>query len=239
MSAIFYSFARPGGGEVRSARKRGFARRLRYVTILSMLALAGDPGAVFCQSAARRPVRRTQSRPTLIILGGVAQPLSHESVTDFWLRGPAASIAFTIDVQRYLALGLELSGAQFYFDKKAFGTRYPGVPIEAQNAGTIDAFLTMKLMLAPRMIFSPYLTASLGATHWTGASYKEEVPGQPRKVYYDIPRKTRLAGALTLGADIVISRWFAFVVEARTSYVYNDPELGLTGALRGGARFRL
>ena len=238
MSAKFCSCAQRGGGELHAGHRGGFLRRLRYGLLLSLIVVFADPGTVFCQSPALRRVRRAPSRPTLIILGGVAQPISHESVTDFWLRGPAASIAFTIDVQRYLALGIEFSGAQFYFDKMAFGTRYPGVAIQAQNAGMFDAFLMIKLMPAPQMILSPYLTASLGATHWTGASYKEEVP-PPRKIYYDIPRKTRLAGALTLGADIVISRWFAFVVEARVASVINDSELGLTGALRGGARFRL
>jgi len=191
------------------------------------------------QQEGLRPVRRTQSRPTLILLGGVAQPFSRESVTDFWLRGPAASVAFTIDVQRWLALGLEISGAQFYFDQMAFGTKYPGVANEGQNAGQFDALLLMKILMAPRMIFAPYLTIGLGATHWTGASAKEEIPGQPRQVYYDVPRKTRLAAAVALGADFVLSSWLALVLEVRASSAINDPELGLVGAARGGVRMRL
>jgi len=235
MSTKSCSCADPGDGEVQ-ARRSGEVAILIGRVLLLLLFLATQ--AVSQESGLRR-VRRTDSRPTLIILGGIAQPLSHESVTDFWLRGPAASLAFTIDVQRWLAMGLEISGAQFYFDKQAFGARYPSVALKPQNAGMIDAFLVMKMMFDPRMIFSPYLTAALGATHWTGASYKEELPGQPRQIYYDIPRKTRLAAALTLGADFVISSWFALVLEARASAVVNDPELGVSGALRGGARFRL
>jgi len=237
MSPKSCSCVHPVPGKARSARSGAFRRTFRQLLTLAML-LALVTSAV-AQESALRPMRRTDSRPTLIVLGGVAQPVSRESVTEFWLRGPTASLAFTIDVQRWLAMGLEVSGAQFYFDKMAFGTRYPGVANEGQNAGMIDAFLLMKIMFNPRMIFSPYLTVSLGATHWTGASAKEEIPGQPRVIYYDIPRKTRLAGALTLGTDVVLSSWFALVLEARVASVFNDPELGVTGALRGGVRLRL
>ena len=237
MSLRFCSCGQPGAGRRRAGR-RGRRWRVGSTLCLGLLLLL-DAGVAVSQQTRLRPVRRSYARPTLIVTGGVAEPLSHESLTDFWLRGPAASVAFTLDVQRWLALGIEFGGAQFYFDRAAFGLKYPGVPIEAQNAGMIDAHLLAKFMFDPRMIFSPYLTGTLGATHWTGASYKEELPGQPRRIFYDIPRKTRLAAGLTLGADIVLSSWFAVVVEARASTVINDPDLGLTAALRGGVRLRL
>jgi len=235
MSTKSCSCVDPGDGDLRPGRSAEVANLIGLLLLLLLLVAT----QAMSQETGLRRIRRTDSRPTLIILGGIAQPLSHVSLTDFWLRGPAASLAFTIDVQRWLAMGLEISGAQFYFDKQAFGARYPSVPLKPQNAGMIDAFLVMKMMFNPRMVFSPYLTAGLGATHWTGASYKEELPGQPRQIYYDIPRKTRLAVALTLGADFVLSSWFALVLEARACVVINDPELGASGALRGGARFRL
>ena len=235
MSLRSFRCAPLGGGEVLHAT----ALRRACVWVLVAFLFLGPVFSARGQHQGMQPMRRTQSRPTLIILGGVAQPFAHESVTDFWLRGPAAALAFTIDVQHWLALGLEISGAQFYFDKMAFGTRYPGVANDGQNAAQFDALLLMKVLMAPRMIFAPYLTFGLGATHWTGASAKEEIPGQPRQVYYDIPRKTRLAAAVALGADFVMWSRVALVLEVRASSAINDPELGLVGAARGGVRLRL
>jgi hypothetical protein len=209
--------------------------RHTLVAFLLILVLVSHPAARGQQSDRAQSKQRN---PSLTLTFGVAEPLSHASLTDFWLRGPVGSISFTVDVRRSVALGVGLDVSIFYFSQTAFIERFPGVPIHATDIGIVDLYLISKFMFRPGMRLSPYLTLTLGASHNTGASYKIEEP-LPRKIYYDIPRSTRLALGLVLGTDIVLSRWFALVLEAKLSYVHNDPNIGLLGFLRGGFRFRL
>jgi hypothetical protein len=203
--------------------------------LLLLLVLVSRPAALGQPSDRARSQQRN---PSLSLTFGLAEPLSHESFTEFWLRGPVGSVSFTVDVRRSVALGVGLDVSIYYFNQSAFVQKFPDVPMHQTNIGLIDLYLMSKFMFRPRMRISPYLTVTLGASHNTGASYKIEEP-LPRKIYYDIPRSTRLALGLVLGTDIVLSRWFALVLEAKLSYVHNDPNIGLLAFLRGGFRFRL
>jgi len=205
--------------------------------LLLILFLATRPAALGQETdgAAARPGQRN---PSLTFTFGLAEPLSREAFTDFWLRGPVGSVSFAVDVRRSVALGVGLDVSVYYFNQTGFIEKYPDVPIHQTHIGIIDLYLMSKFMFRPGMVISPYLTVTIGASHFTGASYKIEEP-LPRKIYYDLPRSTRLALGLALGTDFVVSRWFALVLEAKLSYIHNDPNVGLLAFLRGGFRFRM
>jgi len=211
--------------------------RLAFSALLLLTLCASGPAALGQRSGAAA-ASRTQRNPSFTLTFGLAEPLSHESFTEFWLRGPVGSVSFTVDVRRSVAIGAGIDASVYYFNQTTFLEKFPNVPMHQTDIGVIDLYLMTKFMLRPRMVVSPYLTATLGASHTTGASYKIEEP-LPRKIYYDIPRSTRLALGLVLGTDIVISRWLALVVEAKVSYIHNDPNIGLLAFLRGGGRLRL
>jgi hypothetical protein len=211
--------------------------RLVLSALLLLLFFAARP-AVLAQETDGAAARPGQRNPSLTLTFGLAEPLSREAFTDFWLRGPVGSVSFTVDVRRSVALGVGVDVSVYFFNQTAFLEKYPGVPIHQTTIGIIDLYLMSKVMFRPGMVISPYLTATLGASHSTGASYKIEEP-LPRRIYYDLPRSTRLSLGLALGTDIVVSRWFALVVEAKLSYIHNDPSIGLLAFLRGGFRFRM
>ncbi len=214
------------------------SRSIRVMAALLICLLIPSSLIAQAQGDARGATRPGYRRPSLIILFGIAEPLSRDGLTDFWLRGPVGSAAFTVDVSRFMALGVGVDVSVFYFDMQAFSERYPDVPTHVREIGIIDVYLLMRFAFRPGMVLSPYVTVTIGASHSTGATYKKEDP-LPRQIYYDVPRSTRLAMGLAAGADIVVARWLTFVLEAKLSYVHNDPNIGLLASLRVGFRFRL
>jgi len=167
-------------------------------------------------------------------------PLSHTSLTEFWNGGVSGSLQFLIPVQRYLSFGIGFDGNYFAFDEAAFQARYGAEvdSIPSSNMGLASLSLISRLIVAPGYRFTPYVVAGLGASHVTGAVYKEKVAGVTQR-YYDIPRKTRLSALLAVGVELAFSPSFAIEAEGRCVYIHNDDDLGLLAHLLAGVRFRL
>ncbi len=180
------------------------------------------------------PVPWTPQREKLISIGfGVAAPLSHESLTQFWTKGPNVSASvMTVTDHRFL-VGLGLDASWLFFRKGSFQETYPGVPLQVRDVWLIDFYLTSKYFFRPRAQFSPYVGADVGLHKTTSAEYKVVIDGV-RTTYYDIPGSTRLAFGFTGGADYVINRNLGFFLEVRGCYVHHDPDVGWAIFGRGG-----
>ena len=200
--------------------------------------------AVACPQAraqvVAKPKQQFVKRPSLIVLGGYGVPLSHESLTEFWNGSASGSLQFLVPVQRSLSFGVGLDGTYLPFDEASFAARYGSEvdSIPSSNMGLFSLSLISRFIFAPGYRLTPYLTAGLGASHVTGAVYKEKVSGVTRR-YFDIPRKTRLSAQLAAGMALALSPSVAIDAEGRATYIVNDDDLGLLVCLLVGVRFRL
>lgn len=170
------------------------------------------------------------------VLGGYSWPLSHHALTDYWRAGPTASVEFTSSVSRSVSLGFALDASAYWFRGQKFAQAYPGLPFKNPPVAQIFAGVVGRINLAPSKRLAPYIGASLGFSHMTGAEYIQEVNGV-RVTYYNIPFQDRLAGGLLAGLEFRVKRTFALEVEARSLFVNNDPDVGATLAMRAGMRF--
>lgn len=177
-------------------------------------------------------------KQSLTISFGAGIPQSRNGLTSFWEMGPSISVKFMVNVNRALAFGMGLDLAYLKFNEQSFQSEIPGIPVRSKDITLGVLSLAMKYSLLPSMRVSPFVGATLGATRLTEAVYKETVDSV-LVTYYNIPRGTRLTFGLTAGVDIYVVRWLALQIEAETSYVHNDPNLGFASFLRGGIRFSL
>ena len=77
-----------------------------------------------CQTKTDESVFRLVYAPrdkTIEILGGMTVPLSHEGITDFWLRGPGANVCLMVRMKDNFKVGVGVAAALFYFRRGAFG----------------------------------------------------------------------------------------------------------------------
>ncbi|HET6272207.1 MAG TPA: hypothetical protein VFG32_04455 [Bacteroidota bacterium] len=209
-------------------------RSILFLVLLYIpLALAQDEHPA-SPSALAHPYRKQ----SLIISFGAGIPQSRNGLTSFWEMGPSISVKFMVNVNRALAFGMGLDLAYLKFNEQSFQSELPGIPVRSKDITLGMLSLAMKYSLLPSMRVSPFVGATLGATRLTGAVYKETVDSV-LVTYYNIPGRTRLTFGLTAGVDIYLVRWLALQMEAKTSYVHNDPNLGFTSFLRAGIRLSL
>jgi len=196
----------------------------------------------FCVFIAARSAAQILPPPVLVpthsiwIMGGYAWPLSHPGLTQFWGPGPSGSVEFTSNVSRGVSLGFALDGSAYWFRGQKFAATYPGLPFKNPPVAQISAGVVARVSLAPTKKLAPYVGASIGFSHMTGAEYIQEVNGI-RVTYYNLPFQDRLAASLLCGIEMRLKRSFALDVEARSLFVNNDPDVGATLAARAGMRF--
>jgi hypothetical protein len=187
--------------------------------------------AVAGAQAGQRPL-------TISIASGIGWPATKSPLREFWRLGPAGSLTVSSRVNRRLSLGAGIDAAIYRFSNAAFRARFPGVsPLNRKTAFT-HVFVFAKIDLSPGHRLAPFVQGSLGAARLTPASYQATVGGV-RRVYYEIPPRARLALGLSVGADLMVLRWFAVSAEVRATMVHNDPNAGIEPALLGGFRFTL
>ena len=194
-----------------------------------------------CQTKADGSVFRLAYTPrdkTIEILGGMTLPLSHDGITDFWLRGPSANVCLMVRMKDNFKVGIGAEAALFTFRLGAFNERYPGVTPEAKNLGLLHVYLAFRNYIRPSLRFSPYIGAQVGFARLTGAEQKEVINGV-LITYYDIPGTTRLTFGASAGIDYYISRTTAVQLDIRGMYMNNDPNLGITASVQLGAKFSL
>jgi hypothetical protein len=211
--------------------KRRCGLTVRVATVL-LLVVTAD--AVHAQPAQTReqPLRQAVSATV-----GAGFPLSHEGITAYWQPGLSASMRFTTSVTRYVGIGVGVDASQFSFDGAAFEAEYPSVVPEAHDLLQVGVSLHAKILLLPSYRTCPYIALELGASRLTEATYRKVIAGA-RVTYYNVGGSTRLMAGVAGGVDIVLSRWLAVELEAKASYIHNDPDAGILAAGRAGFRVR-
>jgi hypothetical protein len=201
-------------------------------------------GVVFTSFPQGQPALQQQppalqfKRQSLSISYGMGAPQSRSALTSFWTGGPSVSASFFVNVSRVVAMGLGVDVSHLLFNEGAFRNAYPTVPVEASDIYLANIYVGTKISPMPTMRFSPYLTGSVGAMKMTEAQYRKVI-NEVRVTYYNIPGMTRLSFGIAGGVDIYISRWFALQLEAKSTYVHNDPDVGIATFFRGGFKFSM
>lgn len=192
-----------------------------------------------CQTGADESIFRLVYSPrdkTIEILGGMTLPLSHDGITDFWLRGPAVNVCLMVPATGNFRVGIGVEAALFSFRRGAFTQRYTGVTPEAKDLGLLHVYLAFRNYIRPGLRFSPYIGAEVGFARLTGAEQKEVINGV-LTTYYDIPGIARLTFGASAGIDYYISRRIALQLDIRGMYMNNDPDLGIAASVQLGAKF--
>jgi opacity protein-like surface antigen len=175
---------------------------------------------------------------TLELWVGLAAPVTHESFTDFWKRGPSAGFGLMSRLSENLKLGFGIEATLFSFRRAAFAERYPDVPVQAKDQTLVHIFLFVRNYFEPGQRFSPYLGGGVGFSRISGAESEEVINGV-RKTYYEIPGFIRLALGLSVGADYYFTMRFAVQGEVRAVYLHRGPNLGLVVSFRGGVKLKI
>jgi opacity protein-like surface antigen len=194
-----------------------------------------------CQTSADESVFRLVYAPrdkTIEILGGMTVPLSHDGITDFWMRGPGANVCLMVRMRDNFKVGVGGEAVLFSFRRAAFGERYPGVTPEVKDLGLLHVYLAFRNYIRPSLRFSPYIGAEVGFARLTAAEQKEVINGV-LITYYDVPGTTRLTFGASAGVDYYISRTMALQLDIRGMFMNNDPDLGITASVRLGVKFSL
>lgn len=173
---------------------------------------------------------------SVVVLGGLSWPLSHEGLTKYWGSGPAVSVEVLKAVSPVVSLGFDLEGAAYWFRGPVFASAYPSLPFKNPALAQIVAGVVGRFTIAPGKKLSPYFGGMIGISHMTGAEYRQETDSG-HVTYYNIPFQTRLAASIYGGVEYHFSRSFAFDAEARALYVNDDPDVGVNAVLRAGFRF--
>ena len=209
----------------------------RVAIFLILVFACCPPPRCRAQRDAAGPARKS-FRPTISITGGIGYPLSRSGLTQYWGGGPCGTITFTIPVDRAIAFGIGLDGALLKFDAPGFSAAHPGIAVRAKDLGYLSAYLAWRYTPFSRYRFAPYIGANIGASRFTGATYREVVNGV-RQTYYFIPGIARLTIGVLGGLDVVLARSITFALEAKMTYVHNDPNAGLGLLMSGGIRVAL
>jgi len=216
----------------------------RGVTALVALIMAcgWSPGRAQTPSPEPEPSRPAVAYAprdnTLEVWACMGIPLSHQSFTEFWLRGPGIGIGLMSRMSENIKIGFGVDGTLYSFRRGAFAERYPGVPVTVRHQTLVQLYLLMRNYFLPGQRFSPFLGADLGFARISGAENKEVINGV-RKTYYDIPGTTRLTLSADAGADYFFTREFAIQADVRAVYLHNDPNVGLFLYFRFGVKFKL
>jgi|GEM_PF-1281838 len=194
-----------------------------------------------CQTAEEEAALRLVYTPrdkTFEVLGGMTLPLSHDGITDFWMRGPGVNVCLMVRMKTNFKVGIGGEGALFSFRLGAFNQRYPGVTAEVKDLGLIHVYLAFRNYIRPTLRFSPYVGAQVGFARLTSAEQKAVVNGV-LITYYEIPGTTRLTLGVSAGMDYYVSRRIAVQLDVRGMYMNNDPDLGIAASVQLGAKFSL
>jgi hypothetical protein len=214
---------------------------VRRVTIILAFVLGISWIRGQCQTHAEESVFRLKYSPrdkTIEIFGGMTVPLSHDGITDFWMRGPGASGCLMVPMKDNFKVGIGCAATLFSFRLAGFNERYPGVTAEIQDMVLLHVYLAFRNYIRPSLRFSPYIGAEVGFARLTGASQKEVINGV-LITYYDVPGTTRLTFGASAGIDYYITRTMAVQFDIRGMYMNNDPNLGITVCVQLGAKFSL
>jgi hypothetical protein len=175
---------------------------------------------------------------TIEVLGGITIPLSHEGITDFWLRGPGMNVCLMVRMKDNFKVGIGGEAALFSFRQGAFNQHYPGVPPEIKDLGLLHVYLAFRNYIRPSLRFSPYLGIQVGFARLSGAEQKEVVNGV-LTTYYEIPGTAHLTLGASAGIDYYVARTIALQFDIRGMYMNNDPDLGIAVSMQLGAKFTL
>lgn len=183
--------------------------------------------------APQAPTDTAAYRTAVTIRAGMALPLSHHSLDEYWNGGIAGSAGFSVAVSRAIWLGLALDLGLLPFDDGAFAAANPDVPPKAVDVGWGAVAVTLRADLAPGESVAPYCAASLGVFRAGRAQYQVIV--QERRVtYYDIPGATRMTVSAGAGLLVRFSPHLALDAAANLRYIHNDPDVGLLADLGAG-----
>lgn len=186
--------------------------------------------------AKKVPPKRPARVVSITAMGGAGWPLAKESLTDFWRYGPNGMLSFSTAVNRRLSLGLGVDFTIFPFSNAAFGKKFPALTPPDRSVAWMNVFLLARYEFNPNRRVSPYIQVSFGPSRLTQASFIG-VQDSVRQTYYEIHPRSRLALGISAGVEIDMTRWLAWVMEANSVFVYNDPEAGMRVVLRGGFKF--
>lgn len=204
---------------------------MRFVTsfLLTLLVVT----SCVCQ-----PSALNYKNPTVTLSFGAGTSRQRDGRAAFWNMGPSGSVRFMIKVSKPVSLGVGVDAALLKFDQSAFRAAYPTVPVQSQDIMTTNVYLAMKCAVMPSMRLSPYVGLTVGATRISEAIYSEVIDSV-RVRYYNIPGSTKLTFGFSLGAEVYITRWLTFDMEAKTNYVHNSPDFKAAFLFLGGFRFAL
>lgn len=177
-------------------------------------------------------------KQTLSVSFGAGIPQSRDGITRFWDMGPSGSATFMVNVSKPVSFGIGVDAALLKFNESAFRFAFPGVAVQGKDVVMANVYIAMKCVLMPSMRFTPFLGATIGATHVSEAIYGDVIDSV-RVTYYSIPGRGKLTIGVSAGTDLYLARWITFEVEAKANYVHNDPDLGVASFIRGGFRFTL
>jgi len=207
-----------------------------FCAVALLFVCAGTGYPQYESAQAETPRYKVQ---TLTISVGAGIPQSKGDLKGFWGIGPSASFSFFVNVSRAVALGLGAEAALLPFNEGAFRSAYPTVPVQARDVVQSNLYVGAKFSLAPSMRLCPYMSTSVGASLLTRASYKNPTIGQRHQYYYNVGGIARLHAGLAGGVDLYLNRWLAMQLEAKATYVHNDPNVRVTSFMRGGFRLTL
>lgn len=185
-----------------------------------------------------QPVVPFPKKQTITLSFGAGIPQSRDGITRFWDMGPSGSATFMVNVSKPVSFGVGVDAALLKFNESAFRFAFPNITVRSRDVLMANVYIAMKCVLMPSMRFTPFLGASIGATHVSEAVY-QEVVDSVRVTYYNIPGRSKLTIGVTAGVDTYLARWITFELEAKANYVHNDPDLGVASFIRGGFRFTL
>lgn len=185
-----------------------------------------------------QPASSVAKKQTLTVSFGAGIPQSRDGIKAFWDMGPSGSAKFMVNISKPVSFGVGVDAALLRFNESAFRFAFPNVPVRSTNVMMANVYIAMKCVLMPSMRFTPFLGATIGATHVSEAIYGDVIDSV-RVTYYSIPGRSKLTFGISAGTDLYLARWITFEMEAKANYVHNDPDLGVASFIRGGFRFTL
>ncbi|MFN0156653.1 MAG: hypothetical protein ACKVRP_01115 [Bacteroidota bacterium] len=210
--------------------------RLVYCIVVVIL-LCVSSHSLFSQG---QPVQKSAQpsylKHSISVTLGLTYPRTHSGLTAFWNQGPSEAMSFSVNVSRWIGLGVGFEIALLQFDEPAFRAAFPTVELQHRDIVLSHVYVGGRYNILPGMRTSPYLQATVGVSRMTEALYRKVIDGA-RVTYYHVGGSTRLTGGLAAGLDIYFNRALALELEARAIYAHNDSDLGIATSIRAGFRF--